>query len=164
MLIRTVVELFHLFGFKVTTQNYNNCIVCGVIITFSNWNLFFKGSEPSIPDKVVSRKACVSDGNRCACSKFYNIQIRNCSSFLVYNLTSTDTCPERYCFGTILHLEINNTLFDFLVVSDFIKSAKHVWNIHTYLHILNRKWWWMQKWQRRYAVLLKFNFTVFFDK
>lgn len=62
--------------------------------------IWLSGTEPNVFDKVVSRKACVSDGNMCICSKFYNIQIRNCSSYLVYNLTSTASCPERYCFGS----------------------------------------------------------------
>ncbi|XP_078321931.1 uromodulin-like isoform X2 [Crassostrea virginica] len=62
--------------------------------------IWLNGSEPTLPEKVVSRKACVSNDNACGCIKFYNIEIRNCSTFLVYNLTSTSSCPERFCFGT----------------------------------------------------------------
>lgn len=60
---------------------------------------FYKGPEPAISDKAVSRNACVNDGHMCSCTKFYNIQLRNCSSYIVYNLTSVQSCPERYCFG-----------------------------------------------------------------
>lgn len=76
----------------------NTCVdqySCG-----TKYPIYLSGSEPAISDKVVSRKACVNDGNMCTCTKFYNIQLRNCSTYIVYNLTSAQTCPERYCFGT----------------------------------------------------------------
>lgn len=66
----------------------------------TKYPIYLSGSEPAITDKVVSRKACVNDGNMCTCSRFYNIQLRNCSTYIVYNLTSVQSCPERYCFGT----------------------------------------------------------------
>lgn len=58
-----------------------------------------KGKEPTIADRYVTRRACVNQGNSCQCAKWYNIEIRNCTTHLVYNLTSTSGCPERYCFG-----------------------------------------------------------------
>lgn len=35
--------------------------------------ILFLGIEFNVFDKVVLRKVCVSDGNMCICSKFYNI-------------------------------------------------------------------------------------------
>ncbi|XP_062569509.1 uncharacterized protein LOC134231560 [Saccostrea cucullata] len=70
---------------------------CGT--TFPIW---LHGREPSIEDKVADLKACVSTGkgHNCTCSKEYNIQVKNCTTYLVYNLSSTQGCPERYCFGS----------------------------------------------------------------
>lgn len=102
--LNIAVELFIRSGLVVCTYKpYRQ--------SFLDWNrkyrqwikqikcLLFVGSEPTVADKVVSRKVCVNSGNTCRCDKFYNIHIRNCSTYLVYNLTSTTSCPERYCFG-----------------------------------------------------------------
>ncbi|XP_061165138.1 von Willebrand factor D and EGF domain-containing protein-like [Saccostrea echinata] len=62
--------------------------------------IWMNGSEPSIIEKVVTRKACVTNGNVCNCEKSYEISVRNCTNFLAYKLKSTSVCPERYCFGT----------------------------------------------------------------
>ncbi|XP_062621128.1 uromodulin-like [Saccostrea cucullata] len=63
--------------------------------------IWLNGLGPSLTDKTVDMKACVNLGktNKCSCDREIDIQVRNCSSFLVYNLTSTPNCPERYCFG-----------------------------------------------------------------
>lgn len=59
------------------------------------------GNAPTIDDKTTNMKACVNYGltETCSCNKQIDIQVRNCSSYLVYNLTATSSCPERYCFG-----------------------------------------------------------------
>ena len=59
------------------------------------------GNEPTIDDKTTNMKACVNSGftETCSCNKQIDIQVRNCSSYFVYNLTATSSCPERYCFG-----------------------------------------------------------------
>nr|XP_022297908.1 uncharacterized protein LOC111107161 [Crassostrea virginica] len=63
--------------------------------------IWLNGNEPTIDDKTTNMKACVNTGitETCSCNKQIDIQIRNCSSFFVYNLTATSSCPERYCFG-----------------------------------------------------------------
>ncbi|XP_062613463.1 uncharacterized protein LOC134275223 [Saccostrea cucullata] len=63
--------------------------------------IWLDGNEPTVDDKYVTRRACVNQGSSCQCTKSYNIEIRNCSTYLVYNLTSTSECPERYCFGAL---------------------------------------------------------------
>lgn len=75
-------------------------ICCYDIIRISI-NPLIAGKEPTINDKSVSMKACVTSGYQanCSCSREIDIQVRNCSTFLVYNLTATPTCPERFCFG-----------------------------------------------------------------
>lgn len=59
------------------------------------------GAEPTLADKTVDMKACVTVGKSgaCSCDMEIDIQVRNCSSYLVYNLSSTPSCPQRYCFG-----------------------------------------------------------------
>lgn len=66
-----------------------------------NINSWITGKEPIINDKSVNMKACVTSGyqTNCSCCREIDIQVRNCSTFLVYNLTATPTCPERFCFG-----------------------------------------------------------------
>lgn len=66
-----------------------------------NINSYIAGKEPTTNDKSVNMKACVTSGyqTNCSCSREIDIQVRNCSTFLVYNLTATPTCPERFCFG-----------------------------------------------------------------
>lgn len=63
--------------------------------------IWLNGKEPTLNDKSVSMKACVTSGYQanCSCSREIDIQVRNCSKFLVYNLTATPTCPGRFCFG-----------------------------------------------------------------
>lgn len=74
-------------------------MLSGIIII--NINSLIAGKEPTINDKSVSMKACVTAGyqTNCSCNREIEIQVRNCSTFLVYNLTATPTCPERFCFG-----------------------------------------------------------------
>ncbi|XP_011415313.3 uromodulin [Magallana gigas] len=63
--------------------------------------IWLKGAEPTLADKTVDMKACVTVGKSgaCSCDMEIDIQVRNCSSYLVYNLSSTPSCPQRYCFG-----------------------------------------------------------------
>lgn len=67
------------------------------ILIFANSS----GAEPTLGDKTVHMKACVTVGKSgaCSCDMEIDIQVRNCSSYLVYNLSSTPSCPQRYCFG-----------------------------------------------------------------
>lgn len=74
-----------------------NMLSCGT--TYPIW---LNGTYPEIDDKTVERIACVSSSpHRSCCEKSYDIKLRNCSSFFVYQLQHTLqlNCPERYCFG-----------------------------------------------------------------
>ncbi|XP_052691778.1 uncharacterized protein LOC128169728 [Crassostrea angulata] len=64
--------------------------------------IWLNGTYPEVNDKTVERYACVSSSPKgSCCERSYNIKMRNCSSFTVYQLTETSQthCPERYCFG-----------------------------------------------------------------
>ncbi|CAG2253688.1 unnamed protein product [Mytilus edulis] len=62
--------------------------------------LWMDGRSPSVSDGVVNRKVCIRDtGPNDCCNKSRQIQIKNCGSFYVYNLSYTDECNQAYCFG-----------------------------------------------------------------
>lgn len=37
------------------------------------------------------------------CTRQYDIDVKNCSSLLVYRLKPSDVCNSAYCFGNVLH-------------------------------------------------------------
>ncbi|KAL5014660.1 hypothetical protein ScPMuIL_008930 [Solemya velum] len=67
---------------------------CGT--TFPIW---MDGSLPSVADGAVERTACMSYFSNC-CYVKTAIQVKNCSSFSVYYLPQTSSCPLMYCFGS----------------------------------------------------------------
>lgn len=75
--------------------------------------IWLKGTEPTLAEKTVDMKACVTMGKSeaCSCDMEIDIQVRNCSSYLVYNLSSTPICPQRYCFGNTgqCHTDVNDS-------------------------------------------------------
>ena len=53
--------------------------------------------HPSVGDGEVTRRVCFSwSGNCCSYSVFF-IKVRNCGSYYVYYLISTNGCNFRYC-------------------------------------------------------------------
>eukprot|EP00794_Sanderia_malayensis_P014987 gene14987-16533_t len=52
--------------------------------------------EPTQADGVVARKVCFSDDKDC-CVHSNMVRVRNCSSYLVYELVSTGSKYRRYC-------------------------------------------------------------------
>ncbi|XP_076453486.1 von Willebrand factor D and EGF domain-containing protein-like [Babylonia areolata] len=73
--------------------------------------VWIDGTHPSVADGMVTRRACANFGNRLAstlcCDHHLNVGIRNCSSFYVYYLYPTPTCPVAYCAETypIIHTD-----------------------------------------------------------
>lgn len=63
-------------------------------------------------------KACVNFGrtSMCSCDEEIDIQVRNCSSYLVYNLNATSKCPQRYCFGNIFILLFVHFWYPYLCI------------------------------------------------
>ncbi|XP_013401777.1 von Willebrand factor D and EGF domain-containing protein [Lingula anatina] len=60
--------------------------------------IWLNDSHPDEEEGVVNRTACMKETGNC-CAKSYDIQIKNCSTFMVYRLPSVSDCPERYCIG-----------------------------------------------------------------
>lgn len=102
------------------------------------------GAEPTLADKTVDMKACVTVGKSgaCSCDMEIDIQVRNCSSYLVYNLSSTPSCPQRYCFGiqiSIISLFFSLSLSPFSL-SHFSLITKQILMYLTYSKpFFNRK-------------------------
>lgn len=60
--------------------------------------IWMKGTNPVVQDGIVDRIAC-RPGNDDWCEKEYEIKVKNCNGYFVYNLGPTDTRNEGYCFG-----------------------------------------------------------------
>lgn len=72
---------------------------CGV--TYPAW---VKGTFPTLEDGIVNRTACVKFGNIC-CNESKTIQMKNCTTFLVYYFVPLTSCPMAYCFESDLPCE-----------------------------------------------------------
>jgi hypothetical protein len=63
-------------------------------------HLYFVGSIPNTGDGEVVREVCFLghiQGNFCV--HHLEIRVKNCGPFRVYNLPSTPSNDEAYCFG-----------------------------------------------------------------
>ncbi|CAC5392587.1 unnamed protein product [Mytilus coruscus] len=67
---------------------------CGAL-----YSVWMNGTFPD-EEEVANVTACTASYTGDCCSHPMDIQIKNCSSFLVYNLAAVTTCPKRYCFGS----------------------------------------------------------------
>lgn len=61
--------------------------------------LWMNGSYPSVGE-LSNVTACASNYNGGCCISSYDIQVKNCGDYYVYNLRHTKGCYEAYCFGT----------------------------------------------------------------
>ncbi|XP_076071801.1 uncharacterized protein LOC143043313 [Mytilus galloprovincialis] len=80
-------------GNLMPTKCLNGGFKCG-----TSKPIWMQGSYPS-DGKIVNATACASSYNGC-CNISYNIQVKNCSTFYIYNLTPTFGCSQAYCFGS----------------------------------------------------------------
>ncbi|XP_071123918.1 uncharacterized protein [Mytilus edulis] len=60
--------------------------------------IWMNGSYPS-DGSIVNATACAASYHGC-CNISYAIQVKNCSTFYIYNLTRTNGCSQAYCFGS----------------------------------------------------------------
>ena len=70
---------------------------CGTYIP-----IWMNGSHPTVADGVVTREACAGVpiwSARPNCSVSYNIKVRNCSGYYIYQLKNTEQCYKAYCVG-----------------------------------------------------------------
>ena len=59
---------------------------------------FFAGKVPSVRDGIVAATGCINQGREC-CIAELPLQVKNCSSFVVYDLVPTPKCNMGYCAG-----------------------------------------------------------------
>lgn len=68
----------------------------------TGYSIWLNGTYP-VDGETANVTACASDFNHeNCCYKSYDIQIKNCSTFYVYNLVPVIGCPQSYCFGAEL--------------------------------------------------------------
>ncbi|XP_076103005.1 von Willebrand factor D and EGF domain-containing protein-like [Mytilus galloprovincialis] len=71
-----------------------NAMKCGTW-----YPIWLNDTLPLATDDIVSKKVCLRSF-KFECSESWNIDIKNCSSFFVYNLVSSITENSAYCFGS----------------------------------------------------------------
>ncbi|CAC5420228.1 unnamed protein product [Mytilus coruscus] len=62
--------------------------------------IWLNDTLPLVTDGIVSKKVCVRQMET-ECSNSWNIQIKNCDNYYVYNLVSSDIENSAYCIGSI---------------------------------------------------------------
>ena len=62
----------------------------------SDMPVWFSDPHPTIAEGVVIRKVCFHYSNKC-CFWRYNIRIKNCGAYFVYELLEPRSCSARYC-------------------------------------------------------------------
>ena len=79
-----------------TTKPKHN--TCGTVVP-----IWMNGSHPTINDGTVARTACanVLGGYPFGCGYKYNIHVRNCSGYYIYQLIAPRQCFLAYCAGTL---------------------------------------------------------------
>lgn len=76
--------------FKIFTEWSNRWIIC--------FRFYIIGTFP-VAGEINNVTACASDYNTDCCTSSYDIQVKNCSGYYVYNLVPAKFCPQAYCFG-----------------------------------------------------------------
>ena len=60
--------------------------------------VWLSGAHPTTAEGVVIRRVCYhSNRSNSCCDLNYNIRIKNCGAFFVYELPRSSYCPARYC-------------------------------------------------------------------
>jgi len=57
--------------------------------------IWLNGRHPTIAEGKVTRNVCINKSGCCYMS--FPIQVKNCSSYYIYNFTPLGDCPARYC-------------------------------------------------------------------
>ena len=57
---------------------------------------WMNGEHPTVADGKVTRQVCFRWKSNC-CNWSTNIEVRNCGSYYIYNLSGTPSCFLRYC-------------------------------------------------------------------
>jgi len=62
----------------------------------ANFPVWLSGGHPTVAEGEVSKKVCLRKFGKC-CDYWFFIQVKNCGSYYIYNLTPQTSCPARYC-------------------------------------------------------------------
>ena len=57
--------------------------------------IWLSGGHPTVAEGTVTRNVCINKSACCAI--FFPIQVKNCSSYYIYNFLAPWHCPARYC-------------------------------------------------------------------
>ena len=57
--------------------------------------IWLNGSHPTVAEGKVTRNVCIYKS--ACCDIFFPIQVKNCSSYYIYELYNLGNCPFRYC-------------------------------------------------------------------
>ncbi|VDI64888.1 Hypothetical predicted protein [Mytilus galloprovincialis] len=76
------------------------CIVGGMRCGTSS-SIWMNGTYPDIGD-VKTVQACAAHYDGDCCKHSYDIEVKNCTDYLVYNLSPVSSCYQAYCFGSEL--------------------------------------------------------------
>lgn len=79
---------------KLNSLRKRNSILLQLLLFHNN----ITGSLPSVDDGVVTRRVCTRTFND-FCEDSWNIDIKNCTDYNVYNLKTSERAKSAYCFG-----------------------------------------------------------------
>ncbi|CAC5415501.1 unnamed protein product [Mytilus coruscus] len=85
--------------YKLSTGGKLTNICPGQKTCGSEKPIWINGDIPSITDNILEQNACVPNSTNC-CGNTMPIKVKNCSDFLVYMLSPSRDCTERYCIGS----------------------------------------------------------------
>ena len=61
--------------------------------SFPAW---LSGDHPTVAEGTVNRKVCINKFGNC-CGEEVFIEVKNCSSYYIFKLSSPGSCSVRYC-------------------------------------------------------------------
>ena len=62
----------------------------------TDWSGWLDGAHPTVEDGEVPRKVCFS-AHSSGCKDTRRIDVKNCSSYYIYQLVPPSFCPSRFC-------------------------------------------------------------------
>ena len=62
----------------------------------ADYPVWLSGDHPTVAEGTVKRKVCIKTYEDC-CEKFFDIDVKSCGSYYIYNLIHPGSCNARYC-------------------------------------------------------------------
>jgi len=62
----------------------------------AGYPIWLSGGHPTVTEGTVLRQVCIHTFEGC-CDRLDVIQVKNCSSYYIYELSYLPVCPARYC-------------------------------------------------------------------